>query len=150
MFVSLIRTCRIGSDPLCCEGFLPLSTSPYQNFLILTLMEVSRHVYMTNWSYIYFLWLKAWGSMIFHWWFDYDGWSLIFPIPFWSHELTSGWIFLLWIPFDGMFIVELIRDITHPSKVFQVVYPCLSFSPFQWPFSPFKGLWFSTFIMRLV
>ena len=26
MFVSLIGTCGMGSDPLCCEGFLPPST----------------------------------------------------------------------------------------------------------------------------
>ena len=39
-------------------------------------MEVFRHVYMTNCSYFYFRWLKAWGPIIFHWCFDYDGWWL--------------------------------------------------------------------------
>ena len=29
--MSLIRTCGIGSDPLCCEGFLPPSTGPKPN-----------------------------------------------------------------------------------------------------------------------
>ena len=123
--------------------------SPYQNIWILSLMEVFRHVYMTNYSYIYFRWLKVWGSMIFPWCFDYDVWWLILPIIFWSYELFGGCICLLWIPFDGMFIVELIWVFTYPSKVFQVVYHCLPCSPFQWPFSPFKGLWFFTYIMRL-
>ena len=66
----------------------------YQNFWILTLMEVFRHVYMTNCSYIYFWWLKGWGSMIFHWRFGFDGWWLILPILFWSHELIGVWNFL--------------------------------------------------------
>ena len=101
-----------------------------------------RHVYMTNCSYFYFQWLKAWGFVIFHWFFDFDGWWLTLHILFWSYELIDGWNFLLWIPFDGMFIVELIWVITYPSESFQVVYPCL-------PFSPFEGLWFLTFLMIL-
>ena len=76
-----------------------------------------------------------------------DGWS--FLSSFWSHELFGGWIFLLWIPFDGILIFELIWVITYPLEAFQVVYSCLPFSPFQWPFSPFKGWWLLTFIMRL-
>ena len=46
-----------------------------------------------------------------------------------------------WIPFDGMFMVELILVFTFPSEVFQVVCHCL-------PISPFKGLWFLSSIMR--
>ena len=68
---------------------------------------------------------------------------------FWSHELISGSILLLLIPFDGMFMVELIWVLTYPSKVFQVVYPCLPFSPFQWTFLPFEGFQFLTFLKRL-
>jgi len=122
---------------------------PYQIFWILTLMEVLRHVYMTNFSYIYFRLLKVEGA----WSFlddlimivgDWYSWS-----SFWYHQLIGGWIRLRWIPFDGMFMVELIWFFTYPSKVFQVVYHCLPFSPFQWPFSPFKGLWILTSLMSL-
>ena len=51
-------------------------------------------------------------------------------------------MFLLWIPFASMFIYELIWVITYPSEAFQVLYPCL-------PFSPFKRLLFLTFPVRL-
>ena len=68
---------------------------------------------------------------------------------FWSHELIGGWICLLWIPFDSMSIVGLISVITYPLEAFQVVDLCLLFSPFQWPFSPFEGLWFLTILMNL-
>ena len=77
-----------------------------------------------------------------------DGWS--FLSSFLSHELIGGWIFLIWIPFDGMFIVELIWVITYPLEFFQVVHHRLFFSPFQWPFSPFEGFWFLTFLMSLL
>ena len=122
---------------------------PLQKFWILQLMEVFVHLYMTNCFYIYFRWLKARGSMIFHWLFYYDCWWFIFPILFLSHELIGGWIYLLWISFDGIGIFYLIWVVTYPSEVFQVVYLCLPFSPFQWPFSPFEGFWFLTFIKRL-
>ena len=122
---------------------------PYQIFWILPLMEVFRHVYMTNYSYIHFWWLKDWGSMIFHWCFGYDHWWLIFPIVFLISWVNWWLSCLLWMTFDGMFIFELIWVITYPSKVFQVIYHCLPFSPFQWPFSPFEGLCFLTFLMSL-
>jgi hypothetical protein len=32
--MSLIGTCGIGSDPLCCEGFLPPSTVYYEKSMI--------------------------------------------------------------------------------------------------------------------
>ena len=55
---------------------------PFQNFWILPLMEVFRHVYMTNCCYFYFRWFVAWGFMIHYWCLDYDGWWLILPILF--------------------------------------------------------------------
>ena len=48
-----------------------------------------------------FRWLKAWGYVIFHWCFDYDGWWLTLHIFFLSHELIGGWIFLLLESFWG-------------------------------------------------
>ena len=44
-FMSLIGTCRMGSDPFCCEGFLPLSTHRIHLFFnSITLKSI--------WSYI--------------------------------------------------------------------------------------------------
>jgi hypothetical protein len=121
----------------------------YQSFWILPLMEFFIHVYMTNYSYCYFRWLKAWSSMVFPWCFEYYGWWLILPIFFWYHELTGGLIFLLWIYFDGISILELSWVTTYSSKIFQVVYHCLPFSPFQWPFSPFEVFSFLAYLMSL-
>ena len=53
-----------------------------------------------------------------------------------------------WIPFDDMFMIELIWVFTYPSEVFQLVCHCLPYSPFQWPFHPNLGLWFLTSLMR--
>ena len=36
----------------------------------------------------------------------------------WAHELIGAWMFLLWTPFDGMIIVELIWVITYPLEFF--------------------------------
>ena len=52
-----------------------------------------------------------------------------------------------WIPFDGMFIVELFWVSTYPSEAFQLVCGCLPYSPFQWPCHPNLGLWFLTSLM---
>ena len=75
----------------------------FQNFWIPILLEVFRHVYMTNCSYFYFQWLKVWSYVIFHWCFDYDDWWLIFPILFfipwvnwWLNLITlnSFWLYV--------------------------------------------------------
>ena len=78
---------------------------PLQKFWILPLMDVFRHVYMTNYSYIYFWLLRASSSMILHWCFHYDGWWLIFPILFlissvncWLNFLTLD-VFLWYVHF---------------------------------------------------
>ena len=42
MFVSLIGTCGMGSDPLCCEGFLPLSTDT--QFISTSLFFIVGHM----------------------------------------------------------------------------------------------------------
>ena len=53
-----------------------------------------------------------------------------------------------WIPFDGMFMIELFWVSTYPSKVLQLVCDCLPYSPFQWPLHPKLGFWFLTSLMR--
>ena len=52
-----------------------------------------------------------------------------------------------WIPFDGLFMVELIWVSIYPSEVLQLVCDCLPYSPFQWPFHPNLGLLFLTSLM---
>ena len=54
-----------------------------------------------------------------------------------------------WIPFDGMFMIELFWVSTYPPEVLQLVCDCLPYSPFQWPCSSFEGFLFFTFIVRL-
>ena len=78
------------------------------------------------------------------------GWSSLSTFIY--YELIGGWIFTLWIPFDGMFIVELNWVFTYPSEVFQVVYHCLPFSPFQWPlviFYYYNEIIFITFFSKM-
>ena len=55
-----------------------------------------------------------------------------------------------WFPFDGMFMIKLCWVSTNPSKVFQLVYYCLPYSPWKWPFHPNLGLLFFTSLVSLV
>ena len=97
--------------------------------------------------------------------FSYDDWrfevvlsfidALDLMVGYWSNlssfDIISSLVVdyaLYWIHFDGMFIFELIWVSTYPSKVFQLVYDYLPYSPFQWPFHPNLGLWFLTSLMR--
>ena len=61
-------------------------------------------------------------------------WYNLFSFDIMSY--FGGWFDFYWIPFDGVFIVELIWFFTYPSEAFQMVCHCLPYSPFQWPFSP--------------
>ena len=106
----------------------------YQKFWILQLWRFFCYVYMTNYSYICFWWLKIWSCMIFYWCFSFGEWYKLSSFNIMSY-LVVGFVFYR-IPFDGMFIVKLIRVSTYPLEVFQLVCHYLSFSPFQWHFSP--------------
>ena len=48
-----------------------------------------------------------------------------------------------------MFMIELFWVTTYLSEVLQLVFDCLPYSPFQWPFHPNLGFWFLTSVIKL-
>ena len=83
-------------------------------------------------------------SMLCLWWLVTDRTYPLFDI---MSYLVVGFSCYC-IPFDGMFMIKLIWVYIYPLEVFQMVYHCLPYSPFQWPFHPNLGLWFLTSLMR--
>ena len=111
---------------------------PYQKFLILNTYGGFRHVYMTNSSYFYIRWVKAWGSMIFHWCFDYDGWWLtlhIFVLIPW----VNWWLNILSLDvfwWHGHFLTHLsyhlpLISILSGSPLSTLFTLLINFSPFK-------------------
>lgn len=104
--------------------------------------------YMTNCSYLLLLViedLKLWLSLI-------DALDLM--VSYWSnissYDIMSSLVVeftFYWIPFDCMFMIDLLWVSTYPLEVFNwfpIDYPC---SPFQWLYHPNLGLWFLTSLM---
>ena len=85
--------------------------------------------------------------MFFYWCFGFDGWLLISSILFDVINYLVVGFTCYWIPFDGMFMIELFWVSIYPLEVLHLVCDCLPYSPFQWPFHPNLGLWFLTSLM---
>ena len=62
-FMSLIGTCGTNSVSLCCEGFLPPSTTSYDDILI---QDHEEACFIRFWDVIHEIWVKMWFCNL--WW----------------------------------------------------------------------------------
>ena len=120
-YISLPWCCTHKNPPLYMRKIL---RGPYQNFWILPLMEVFRHVYMTNYSYSYYwkrevLWPFIYAlTLMVHGWFYLSSFD---PMSY----LVVGFAYFECILMVCSFFISLELPLTlqKSTKWFIIVYP---------------------------